>query len=240
MKRISIFSLLALVSLSFFSYGQNDHKNSNNCEITGKEVMLKDVDVFRHDHSIAKGAFLLKNNDSFLVTAEHLFPIGREDFYFIIVNNDTLYVSSLEICKDDAAILKLGKEKKLFKGFSKFKGGTTDSTEVNKCIIFKPKFFQKIFSLCGDSATWIGYVQNENQEYLGIIIDIKTKIGESGTVFYDNTGGIFVLSRCVNAHDNKKLSVLLKDKENFTVLMPVGFSIKENDYKTGDYQIIGW
>ena len=85
MKNKVIFSMLALISLSFFSYGQNDHKKSNDCGITGEGVVLKDVDVYRHDHFIAKGAFLLKNNDSFLVTAEHLFPVGRLDYYFIIL-----------------------------------------------------------------------------------------------------------------------------------------------------------
>ena len=81
------------------------------------------------------------------------------------------------------------------------------------------KFPKLLISICGDTFSSPAIITLENIGWDGFVIDRESFHGESGTIFYDQIGNLYVLSRTtvLQFYDYKK---------RYTILQSVGTSVK--------------
>ena len=201
---------------------------------------MHSVAIYCDNFEDGNGGAYVENGKWYLITASHLFPKGRTACYSTVVGKDTLYVAKTLFNKDDAVVMELSPVKNRFEGFSTYKNDGSQKSGWTMQMLFKKVGGQKIFSLCGDEYAHIGYLINEPDfVYAGFIIKKHSVPGESGTVFYDERGNIYVMSQQYVADDDEGYRVNgIKEKEQVSLLRPIGFGIKMSE--TGVQTSVSW
>jgi hypothetical protein len=166
---------------------------------------------------------IYENKDTFyLRTCRHIFS-RNVDYYFVIHKKDTLYCSKTVKAEDDATIIQLSKHKQSFI-FSEYKFMSDGYSIENS----EPETY-KVYSICKDSFDCIGYrTVGGTSLNLRLVIRKKSNGGESGTIFYDKDGQMYVLSGVfyVSSKDPDFQGNGLKDGEMLTTLTPIGFTLQ--------------
>jgi len=241
MKRKMIAFLLVFASLSLsvdfcFSQGQDtlilaDYNSA--CVITDRYGRkIQDVDVrFIHPYfgdmipRAAKGGVYLQNDTLRLLTVEHLFESGMIGLYFVIIKDDTFYAEKVVERYGDFMIMNLLKDQKYCNIYQYVSKANIREDSANMHLFKSSKL---IFSICGDTFNSPGVIKLDRLGWDGIAIDRESFHGESGTIFYDQVGNLYVLSRTtvLQFSDYKRIYSILQpigiiriiDKDNIMIL----------------------
>lgn len=231
MKNKVILSMLALISLSFFSCGQNNstrnvvHDTSapmctvvdkNNVVIQGVEISFYNDQKFSSAGYWGRGGIYTKDEKDFLITANHLFDTALNGYFFILSGKDTLYVSKNIENRNDVSIVELSKTKTIFRGT--FNGDIKRKNLERSVIPFKNP--TSVFSICGDTFSVVGANKIKNDNYVSLMIKKESQRRESGSIFIDESGNLYVLSSKFDTHN---------PEAHYSILQPVRFTLTITD-----------
>lgn len=205
-----------------------------------RNAEMHTVAIYCDNNDDGAGGIYRENGKWYLITASHLFPKGKAAYYSTTLGKDTLYVVKTTFNKDDAVIMELSSRKKQFEGFSTYKNDGSQKSGWTTQMLSRKVGGEKIFSLCGDEYAHIGYLVNEPDfVYAGLIVKKHSVPGESGTVFYDERGNLYVMSQQYVADDNEGYQINgIKKDEQVSLLRPIGFGIQISE--TGAKTFVSW
>lgn len=231
MKNKVIFSMLTLISLSFFSCGQNNRTRNvlqdtivpvctvtdkNNVVIQGVQLSFYNDQKFSSDGYWGSGGIYTKDGKKFLITANHVFDTALNGYFFILLDKDTLYVSKNIENRNDVSIVELSKGKTIFRG--NFNGAIIKKNLERSVIPFKKPTF--VSSLCGDTFSVVGANKIKNDNFVSLMIKKESQRRESGSIFIDESGNLYVLSSKFDTHN---------PEAHYSILQPVRFTLKITD-----------
>lgn len=194
--------------------------------LQGRE--LTQVKIFRDGVSCATGGIYFFNENYELLTAGHVFPSGLSYEYTVVFNGTTYYVTNLKQHYDDLALVSLSTKKNKFLGFSNFKNWELKGQIKARDFTFKDRAHTtKVTNLCGESFDCIGYQEEKSRfQGLGLIIQKTSLPGESGTVFFDKDGSLYILSQDYFADNSQSYAQLgIAENTKLCILRPLGVKL---------------
>ncbi len=168
--------------------------------------------------------FINKDKELNIITAEHIFrnTIKNKSIFSIKLlrgATDPVKRYLMEIVKTgsdfngeerDAVILKMGSQPTQFTPYSRFNDGEESQNFWGEVTIQNQRVRKVKSLISGKSFEAVGYSKVDKiNGAVFILIDKKSLIGESGTGFFDDHGGLWILH---GAPENSDIESLIKDE----------------------------